>query len=384
MSLVSAEAAEARRRAATTLGYYNLKLGQTAWRLSAGLGMEYNDNVNYTQGDLQSDFVFRPQVNAQALWPVSERNSLNLSVGGGYSAYVRHPGLSRSFVTPDSELSFDLYVGDFWMNLHDRFSITENTYQDPTVAGTGDYSQLQNTLGVSTLWDLNKAVLRLGYDHENYDVLSGTQNRPDGESEVFYSSVGHAPKPGMLFGVEFGGALLRYTGPNTIYSDASQWNAGAFLNSQLAQHVHVQGSVGYTRYIPDSAGTTVSEFDGVYAQAALTHTVNRYLDYSLSGSRTITSTLQGGTVDLYSVSWQANWRIIRKTSLITSFVYYHGSQLAIGGETFDQYGPQITLGWRLSAKLSSSLGYQFYCRGSNEQDRDYVVNIASLNLTYTF
>ena len=49
MSMASAEAAEARRQAASTIGYYNLKLGPTAWNFGAGLGLEYNDNVIYTQ-----------------------------------------------------------------------------------------------------------------------------------------------------------------------------------------------------------------------------------------------------------------------------------------------------------------------------------------------
>ena len=58
--------------------------------------------------------------------------------------------------------------------------------------------------------------------------------------------------------------------------------------------------------------------------------------------------------------------------------------MALQGETFDQYGPQITLSRPLTAKLSSSLGYQLYWRSSNESGRAYTVNIVSLNLTYTF
>ena len=38
MSLAGAQAAEARRKAAATVDYYNLKLGPTAWRFGTGLG----------------------------------------------------------------------------------------------------------------------------------------------------------------------------------------------------------------------------------------------------------------------------------------------------------------------------------------------------------
>jgi hypothetical protein len=173
--MASAAAAEERRQAALTVDYYNLKLGPTAWSFSTGLEVDYNDNVYDTQTHPEGDFIFRPEINTRLFWPVSDENSIHLALGGGYSAYVEHPDLSRYFITPNTELSFDLYVGDFWINLHDRVSILENTYQDPTVAGTGNYSQLQNTLGATTLWDLNKVILRVGYDHVNYVTLSGDQ-----------------------------------------------------------------------------------------------------------------------------------------------------------------------------------------------------------------
>ena len=54
------------------------------------------------------------------------------------------------------------------------------------------------------------------------------------------------------------------------------------------------------------------------------------------------------------------------------------------GEIYDQYGPGIALGRQITEKLSSSLSYQVYWRGSNEQDRNYTVNIVSLNLSYAF
>jgi hypothetical protein len=393
MSIASAEAAEARRRAATTIGYYNLKLGQTAWNFGTGLGVEYNSNVNNTESNPQGDFIFRPQVNTRLLWPVSEQNSINLTLGAGYSAYVKNPNLDRAFITPDSELSFDLYAGDFWINLHERFSITENSYQDPTVAGSGNYSQFQNALGVATVWDLNKVIVRVGYDHVTYDSLNGgndqnSGSQPSGYSEVFSTSAGYALKPGMLLGLELGGSLINYTTTttNTPYSNANQWNVGGFYDTPVSEYIHFTGHAGYTVYSPDStrAVTTTGDFTGMYAQLDIRHRVNQYVDYSLSGGRTISVAFSGGTIDRYFADWQANWKIVRKVALGTSFRYEHGSQVMSGGETYDQYGPGISLSRPLTAKLSSSLGYQIYWRDSNLPGRNYTVNVVSLNFNYTF
>jgi len=393
MSMASAEAAEARRRAATTIGYYNLKLGPTAWNFGTGLGVEYNSNVNNTESNPEGDLIFRPQLNTRLVWPVSEQNSLNLALGAGYSAYVNNPRLDRAFITPGSELSFDLYVGDFWINLHDRFSITEDSYQDPSLAGSGNYSQFQNALGVATTWDLNKVIVRVGYDHVNYDSLSGgngqnSGGQPSGYSEVFSSSAGYALKPGMLLGVELGASLINYTttSTNTPFSSAKQWNVGGFYDAPVTEYIHFTGHAGYTVYSPDANGalTTVSDFTGIYAQLDIRHRVNQYVEYSLSGGRNISVAFAGGTIDRYFADWQASWKILRKVSLGTSFHYEHGSQVSAGSETYDQYGPGISLSRPITAKLSSSLGYNFYWRGSNLPARNYTVNVVSLNLNYAF
>ena len=392
MSIASAEAAEARRQAASTVGYYNLQLGPTAWNFGTGLGVDYNSNVNNTESNPEGDFIFRPQVNTRMHWPVSEVNSLNLALGAGYSAYVNTPRNDRAFITPDSELSFDLYAGDFWINLHDRFSITEDTYQDPTVANTGSYSQLQNAVGVATTWDLNKSVVKVGYDHVNYEALNSgnSQNaggQPSGYSEVFSTSAGYALKPGMLLGLELGGSLLTYTTTttNTPYNNANQWNVGAFYDTPVSQYIHFTGHAGYSVYSPEANGTTgVSEFTGMYGQVDITHRLNQYVSYSLSGGRTISLAYAGGTIDRYFARWQANWQIVRKVTLGTSFSFENGTQLYSGGETYNQYGPGISLNRAITTKLSSGLGVQSYWRDSNEPGRNYTVYIVSLNMNYTF
>ena len=71
--------------------------------------------------------------------------------------------------------------------------------------------------------------MRGGYDHVNYIGLTGNTGQPDGESELISASVGYAVKPGMLAGIELGGGLLHYTGTNTFFNEAKQWNAGVFM-----------------------------------------------------------------------------------------------------------------------------------------------------------
>jgi hypothetical protein len=384
LSLAGEDAAEARRKANSTLGYYNLKLGLAALRVSSSLGIEGNDNVNNSATNVEADVSFRPSVNLQLIWPVTDQNSLNLNIGAGYSFYVQHSRLNQLFLTPGSELSFDIYAGNFWINLHDRVSITENSYQDPTVVGTGDYEQFQNAVGLSALWDLNKILIKGNYDHVNYIALGNSQGTRSGDSDVLSVAAGYALKPQNMVGVELGGSLMRYdTTTNSIYSDANQWNVGLYYESPLSQYIKFKGSAGYTVYGPNTS-TATNNYSGYYAQLALTHRLNQFVDYGLSGGRRISFGFFGGTVDLYSARWQANWKIVKDVSIGTSFTYEHGTEIYTGSETFNRYGPGASLSHVFTTKLQGTLSYQFYKRNSDLANRSYLLNIVTLMLTYQF
>ena len=105
--------------------------------------------------------------------PVTEKNTLDFSIDTGYTSYVQHPELDRYFIQPGSELSFDLNVGHIVVNFHDRPSIAQNSYQDPTISG-GDYTRFENDAGFVANWDMNKLLLRLGYDHLDYITLNSS------------------------------------------------------------------------------------------------------------------------------------------------------------------------------------------------------------------
>lgn len=395
LSLASAQAAEARRNSALA-GAYNLKLGPTSWAFGAGLGIEYNDNVNLDTNSSSSDVAFRPQILTKMVWPMTTENVLNLTMSAGYAAYLKNTRYSGFYVAPGSELSFDLYAGDFWLNLHDRPTVTEFAYEDPTIAQTGNYSRLENTLGFTGTWDLNKVQVTLGYDHQNYVPIRGPTNQPNGSAELAYTSATYALWEGLRLGLEAGGGTQRYSdlAPNSGFADADQWNAGAVCDAQLTQYIHFKANVGYTSYLPTSetlVQVSSNEFthvdnsmSGMYARLSLSHRLNKYVTYTLSGGRSITASFFGGVVDLYEANLDANWNIIRGIGLLTSARWEHGRQTIGISEVFDRYGGGISLSRALSEKLSGSLGYTFYSRTSDIAGRDYQLSVFSLNLTYKF
>ncbi|MDP9004420.1 MAG: hypothetical protein M3N12_06460, partial [Verrucomicrobiota bacterium] len=142
-SLAGESAAEARRQAIDKIPY-NLQLGPIKLRFSATVGLEYNDNINLAEDrtallpsptgpvlvttQKQDDLILRPQFNVNALWPITQLNTLKLDLGVGYAFYLDHSNYNTNsvLINPGSQLAFDIFVGDFRINLHDRFSLEQD------------------------------------------------------------------------------------------------------------------------------------------------------------------------------------------------------------------------------------------------------------------
>lgn len=389
-------AAESQQRANSTIGYYNLLLGPTAWRFSSGLGTEFNDNVR-SQPHGESDFILLPRLDTQIHWPVTLKNSLDISLGAGYSQYLQHQDLSQFFITPGSGLSFDVYVGDFKINLHDRITITQYSYQNPGVNG-GNQNQinLQNTIGTSALWDLDQVVANFGFDHVNYASLASGQNsQPDSASENIFVNTGIRVRPELLIGLEAGGTLINYsqtTSTNTYPTpNAVQWSTGVFGSAKVSDYIDVRLDAGFTDYIPEHTGTNqvTQNSSGLYFSFTLTHRVNQFMNYNLSAGRSTDLSAYGQAQNYTYVNLNPNWNLFKKYTVSTPVSWRQGTRVnnyATGGNSADYQQLQLglTVGRSLTQKLSASIGYQFVRETSGEASLNYTVDIVSLNLNYRF
>lgn len=392
MSLAGDQAAESQRQATSSIGYYNLLWGPVAWRFSSGMESDYNDNVNLQSQHQEGDFIFRPNLNTQMHWPVTQKNSLDVSLGAGYSLYATHSELNQFYLNPGTGLSFNIYAGDCAINLHDRISITENSYQNPTAGNNGNYAQLENAAGTSLVWDLNKVVTQLGYDHLNDISLGSSQQVPDATSDNWFLNAGVRLHPEITAGVEGGVGLDSYGQSQSAppQPDATQWNAGVFCKAQISEYISGRLDAGYTVYSPanTSAFTNLSSSANMYFQLSISHQVNKFLNYSLSAGRSTESSLFGQPYDYYFVRLQPSWNIFKNYQLSTPLFWENGTQLYVQGsalaENYNQYGAAINIGRAITQKLSGSLGYQFVREISAQSSLNYTVNIVSLSFTYQF
>ena len=393
-SLAGQDAAEARKRALANQNY-NLKMGPVTLRFAGALGIEATDNVTYTEADPQADLIIRPQLNTFANWRVTERNSLSLGLGIGYEKYINTTDYDHVFISPDTDLSFDVYAGDFLINFHERLSYTGDVSGSPTVSGTGSLPIFQNTVGVRTVWDLNKAFISVSYDHQNYISTESQYDYLTHVSDLFTAAVGFQLRPTVQAGFQAGGGLLDYQQPLSV--DNQHFSIGPFVSARPSEYTLFRLSAGYVAYFLDTRGLgfVQSEVDGIYLDGSFSQRVSSLLSHWLSLGRSLQPNLgydssglssRIGTrlLELWTVQYSTAWNLLRKTSLGTTFSYDHGSESGIFGETFDRWGAGISLSRTLTKHATGSISYQFYLKDSDKAGLDYLQNRLLLNVTYAF
>jgi hypothetical protein len=385
-SLAGEEAAEARRQDIEHIPY-NLVTGAIKYRISATLGFEYNDNVNLSENDLESDFIIHPQVTINALWPVTQLNTLRLDIGLGYAFYLDHSSQDTKGVllSPGSQLALDVFVGDFRINFHDRFSLQQDPISELQVSNVIDYGRFENSAGVSVLWDLNKAVATLGYDHYLYVSTNSDFDYLNRNAEALVGSLAFTLTNTTGLGLESSFVHTYYD--QNVLNDSNAVTVGAFLETQLTNYMKMRIAGGYQAIDFENTGSVFDSKDAhdYYANILISHRLNAYITQTLSAGHESQLGVNSNFITLNYIRHTATWNIIRNTLLSTE-VFYEDANDSGGfiDEHLHRYGGAITIGYQLTPHVTLGLRYQFTEKDSDVPFRDYTQNRISFDGTYSF
>ena len=417
-SLAGEAAAEARRQQIDKIPY-NLELGPMKFRFSATLGIEYNDNINLAEDgsflfpsptgpilvttEAQDSIIIRPQININGLWPITQLNTFKLDLGIGYAFYLDHSNYNTNaiLVSPGSQLAFDIFVGDFRINLHDRFSVQQDPISEIVLSNVADYGRFENTAGVSVLWDLNQAVVTAGYDHYNFIALNDDFEYLDRNAEIFSGSIGFTPNATMTIGVE-GSVIDTYYDQNVL-NDSWTYSAGLFLETQLTANLKVRVAGGYQAIEFDNTGLVNDPHDlnDYYANLLLSHRINSVVSHNLAIGHESQLGVNSNYVKLNYVRHTSTWNVFYHTLLSTELFYEDAEDsggmgllfLPIPGvpninpfvaEHIHRYGGALSLGYQLTPHVTLGFRYQYTQKDSDQPLRDYRQNRVSLDGTYSF
>ena len=388
---------------------YNMKMGPVLFDVTGSLDTEFNDNIGLTNSNRESDLLITPEIGLGVRWPVTEENTLSLSTSLGYTHYLEHSELDSQdvLVSPNSELAFNLFIGDFKFVFHDDFSYQQDPVNEGAFSNIATFDRFQNDAGVTGVWDLNQTVLTLAYD---YITFIATQLQDDqgvsvpdpgaldfNAHQVTASAEWHLTST-LAGGIEGAASIRNYTDFDGGYT---QLSAGPFARMQLTQYLRVQASVGYQTihspfntvspgqilpanvYSPGfSSGTTT----GWYADLTFDHQVNQYFIHHLSLGHELELGLLGDQGDVYYANYTASWKVNTFLNLAFTLGYQTVDEQAalVGVSNYSLFNAGVQASFPITKSLSGALIYQFNDKFADDSTQAYRQNEVGLNLTYQF
>jgi len=377
----------ARHEAVTALpSDYNMKVGPILFNTNASLEGQYVSNIGLSSSGQLSDFIISPQLGVTASWPITATNTLRFSTSIGYSKYLIHPQYDTGsvMIAPDSELSFDVYVGDFKINFHDQFSIQ----QDPSTIGSlnnvVNFNRIENVAGIGVLWDLNKLILSFNYDHITFistqlqalggDNLSNPGNI-DYSADQVSAAASYRITSTVVTGVEFAGSVRYYDQFNV---DDNQMSVGPFARIEVTPNFKVSVGGGYQEITTGTGNLTtaatlqpnnvapvmgVGTYNSWYANLTLDHRLNENYTDRFSIGHELQLDPFSQISDLYYASYTSSWKV--NSSLNLAFTLNYEDVTSPSQSTtftyndFNSFSAGVQANFPVTKSISGAILYQF-------------------------
>ena len=377
---------------------YNIRVGSISLLMDASVFAEFNDNINLSSVNKQSDIIVRPSIGVTAKWELSDLNSVTLHLGAGYAFYLNgnNGGGSGFTLEPGSELAVNLYSGDFKIRIYDSFSLTDTPIDSVGYSNVDNFGQFSNTAGIAVTWQLSDIAATVGYSHNNIVGTSGNYDYLDSVTDQIYGNVYYAINPTWGVGIEGACSATRYD--QNIQNDATGYNLGVFVEGTLTENFSFRAAAGYQAITFDrhngptivpglvgSLGNDTTDFGGIYANLGFTHTINQYVTQELTIGREGLLGVNSNYIDLFYVRHTTKWNIIKDVDLITRLFYEKATESgSINAEDASRYGASIGASYQIAPSWILSGEYGYIKKNSNLDFRDYTQNRILIGVTYQF
>ena len=397
-------------QAAEEADRYNFALGPVQFGIAVGVGLEFNDNITLADKNTISDFIFRPSLDLQASWRLSELNTLKLSIGASYAKYFDHSEFdSRSvLLSPNSELAFTFFVAQVKITLRDRLSYQEENYNVPTLSNTGTpYRRYENQAGIQLEWALNdKVTLTGGYDHYNLWTVGNDFSQQDRAIDTVFFKPSYQIAPGVKIGVNASYSFINFDSNDR--GDGHGLLVGPFIEWQMSEYTNLYLEGGYqelkfdkggdfTNAAIDQLGLSATDAAAVrevlrdnqdtstyYIKFEIDNKPSDIFDHRLSFSKTAEIGFTSNAYDLYHVEYDANWKVFPHTEIGPVVFYEYYTATGDLGEKAHRIGAGLGVRYHFSNSLTLGLDYRFIAKDSNLENSDYRQNLAFLSLYYKF
>jgi opacity protein-like surface antigen len=380
---------------------YNMRIGNFDFILAAGLGVEVNDNINLSDHDRQSDVIFRPELDLEGIWRISENNKLRIGVGLSYAKYLDHDEFDSDgvLISPTSAITWSVRHGNFTITLREHFSYQEDPFEEPQI-NQARYRRWENQAGVEVDWAASEYTnIAVGYDRYDLwaqDEIFKSQDR--GIDTIFFRP-SYQLSPSIAIGLSTSFSWVNYK--EDLQADSTVLLVGPYIRWRITDVLNLYAEVGYQRsdfdgrsaveiLDPDTGLGTgrfvqdESDEGSVYAKMELVHAPTENFRHKLIASKTTELGLGSNFYDLYHVEYVIDWKIREHTAIRPSLFYEYYETSGDFSEQAHRFGAALGIYQILSDHLTIGLDYRYLRKDSNLPNADYYQNLGMLSIYYKF
>jgi len=364
---------------------YNLSLGPVNIRAEAGVSTSYNDNINVAYTGRQSDAIITPSLTLHGLWQATDVNALTFDIGIGYQWYTIHSGDSSINITPNSKTEFNIYVGDFKINLHDQFSFSQNPVIVGQLSNVNQFPVFVNVVGLGVDWDLGDIILSLGYNHTNQWIFDSAFSYLNYQADTISPRVTFKVSSTIDTGLETAFTSMRYE--QNVQNNSLSMMVGPFMDAKINENLSVDAHAGanLTDYATGGLNGDSSNITGFYGNAGINHRINDVLSEGLTGGQEyipgVTSNYTKRIYANYTLGWQAT----NSFSVATNLWWENlDDSNATFRQTANRFGTNLTLTYNITDHINTSLGYQYIIKNADPSNLGYSQDVVNLSFSYKF
>lgn len=384
----------ARAERQASLEHYNLKIGPIPFRFGAGVEFHFSDNVNLTENGKLADLSIVPHFDIYGGVRLSRMNTLSIQLGIGYIWNLNRPELDRALTNAsigldsDTGISFDINLGNFRINFHERPAIPRQQFDLITQRNALQYSQFTNVAGISVFWDANSRLSAFfQYDHLNIIALKSELEDLNQSTELFSASATYRIHGGLSLGLLANASIIKYK--SDFLNESKSYDMGVTLSSQLTKSIALQITGGYQAGRFGSGGEVGddSEVGNWHLRVSLNHQINRNVNHTLSfGHESQIGTASNSAIVDY-IRHQISFTLLKDVGISANASFDSASESGgVFAQDFRLYQVGVYMYWNMARRLGLTFGYSLTKRDASgagdgdEEVQDYLENRVDLGI----
>ncbi len=381
---------------------YNLRLGPVFVDIIGTFGVEYNDNINTSEIAPISDWILQPGLSFGLKWQMNESTEVDLNLGFEYWYYMSESGLNdfdnQLGITPNTELSFRVLVGDVAFRVYDRlqysFDSADSVVVDPNTGAVINsspeaFTRWRNVVGVQTEWFIGETIFSGQLSREDIyspEKIFSYVNRHEHKAAL---NVEHALAANFLVGAGTSYAIVDFD--EQVNNDGTIFTFGPYFDWKITELIGLYAGIAYNNWDYDQGAVTdtfgdKSSLEDATWMVRLSHVANEVFNHQLEWYRAInvSNTANFNTTD--GIRYTAAYNLTPRVRLDGAIGYedVESSGGLLLNNNYDRWIAGISTELVLGPRLTAEVGYRYIDKTSDANLQSYEQNQFRIFFKYDF